>query len=233
MHLPRTVVIPLAGVGARFREKGYTTPKYLLPVRGLSIIEHILSAVDDTQDICLILNRRHENSEIIKWLEGYNRIVTRVFIDESSGQLDTVQQGLRQYFKNGHKSDFAIFNGDTVRHEPFAVPSKDVNWVEVSRLNGDHWSFVDRLGRVSRLTEKERISPYCSTGLYYFRDYTEFLDVLGLSAYLNLDGSETFVAPFYNHFIQAELPVSSFELPPAAFEFCGTPEEYENTISST
>ena len=59
-------IIPIAGKGSRFKSAGYTTAKYLLPVSGKPVIEHILSYFDNSKPTLLILNERDLNKKHIE-----------------------------------------------------------------------------------------------------------------------------------------------------------------------
>ena len=53
------VLIPMAGRGDRFVDKGYKDPKPLIKVNGKMIIEYILEMFGDTDDITFICNDDH------------------------------------------------------------------------------------------------------------------------------------------------------------------------------
>jgi len=53
------VIIPMAGTGNRFVEKGYTDPKPLIKVNNKRIIEYILDMFDENDDIYFICNNKH------------------------------------------------------------------------------------------------------------------------------------------------------------------------------
>ena len=63
------VIIPMAGTGNRFVEKGYKDPKPLIKVNGKRIIEYILDMFDDSDEIIFICNEKHiRENEIDKVL---------------------------------------------------------------------------------------------------------------------------------------------------------------------
>ena len=53
------VLIPMAGTGNRFVEKGYRDPKPLIKVNNKRIIEYILEMFDEDDDIFFICNKTH------------------------------------------------------------------------------------------------------------------------------------------------------------------------------
>ena len=50
------IVIPMTGVGQRYIDKGYTTPKPLIEVDGKPIIEHVVSLFPGEDDFIFICN---------------------------------------------------------------------------------------------------------------------------------------------------------------------------------
>ena len=42
------ILIPMSGIGKRFREKGYKNPKYLLEIFEKPILDHILKLFPNT-----------------------------------------------------------------------------------------------------------------------------------------------------------------------------------------
>jgi dTDP-glucose pyrophosphorylase len=83
---------------------------------------------------------------------------------------------------------------------------------------------------VNLVTEKIRISPYCSTGLYYFKHIKLIVD-FGIE-YINEVKGEKFIAPFYNKLINNGLNIQSGLELKSDFVLCGTPEEYRISISN-
>ena len=53
------LIIPMSGIGKRFREKGYKLPKPFIQISGKSIIEHVIEMFPGVEDILFIVNRDH------------------------------------------------------------------------------------------------------------------------------------------------------------------------------
>ena len=63
------ILIPMAGRGDRFVNKGYKNPKPLIKVNGKMIIEYILDMFDENDDITFICNDTHlQNTDMKKIL---------------------------------------------------------------------------------------------------------------------------------------------------------------------
>jgi dTDP-glucose pyrophosphorylase len=228
-------IIPIAGKGSRFKSAGYTTAKYLLPVSGKPIIEHILSYFDRKVPTLLILNKEDKNiEEIENILKSCDfRDFQVVEIDFTNGQLTSVINGIKTSKYCDYDGPVWIYNGDTIRKKkiPYLLFKKDNfdGFIEVFKEEGTHWSFVDSLGEVSRITEKERISEYCCTGLYGFKNISRIIRYLKTGSVVKLK-NEMYVSGVYQNLIDDNLRVYAFESDRKDFLLCGTPEEYNNVI---
>jgi NDP-sugar pyrophosphorylase family protein len=64
------IVIPMAGVGQRFKDAGYTTPKALIEIAGKPMIQHALDAFPDHVTRHLIITKDAFNEAQTKFLEN-------------------------------------------------------------------------------------------------------------------------------------------------------------------
>lgn len=218
------IIFTLAGESSRFFKEGYNIVKYKLEFEGKSIIENILDYVDLNEKIIIVCNKKFSDKKffeiILKKKFKYFKIVE---INKSDGQLDTVYQGLlktKGFWDNNDR--LIVFNGDTIRKLKYNYSNYDGS-IECFIQKGNHWSFVDNLGVVSNVSEKKRISKYCSTGFYEFRNVD--LIMKNYNDY-KIEG-EKYIAPFYNLLIKKGHKIQSFLSPNDNFILCGTPIEYE------
>ena len=171
------ICIPMAGNSSRFYDAGYSKPKFQLEIEGVSLFRLSLMSFQkyfETETFLFVLNRK-TNSMIfleneLKTLKITNYEIVQLESD-TRGQADTVAIALesRSMEKDEH---LLIFNIDTIRPD-FRYPNHfpDYPWIETFFADGDHWSFVEPFLNsdcVSRVVEKQRISNYCSTGMYFF-----------------------------------------------------------------
>jgi dTDP-glucose pyrophosphorylase len=225
------ILITLAGASSRFFNAGYEVVKYKLPLNRKTIIECILEFIPREEKLLLILNKKFHDlcfmEEMLSSMKFNNSMV--VEIDNTRGQFETVILGLNQSLSFWNEFDYlTIYNGDTVR--------KINNWnfydcdgfIEVFESDGTHWSFVDQLGQVNKVVEKNRISSLCSSGLYFFKHIKYLFD--SKEEYYSLNSNELFVAPFYNLLIKKGLNIQSGIVESENFLFCGTPTEYHESL---
>ena len=229
-------IIPIAGKGSRFKSAGYTTAKYLLPVSGKPVIEHILSYFDKTMPTLLILNTQDANKvRIESVLEALDfKDFQVVEIDDTDGQLTSVVEGVMMSKYHNYNGPAWIYNGDTIRMKELSYSllynNNSEGFVEVFKEEGSHWSFVDSLGIISRITEKNRISEYCCTGLYGFKNLNRVIGYVRSGNVAKLK-NELYVSGVFQTIIDDNMTVWAFESERNEFLLCGTPEEYEKVIA--
>ena len=132
--------------------------------------------------------------------------------------------------------ELLVYNIDTYV-EPGLIKREDIvgdGFMPCFSGEGEHWSFagVGEDGKVTRVTEKKRISNHCSIGLYYFKDCK-----LYMQAYRGFYGDvvrgskdaekEKYIAPIYNWLIEHGFEVRICDLPKDKVHCLGTPGEVE------
>ncbi|BBM87491.1 glycosyltransferase family 2 protein [Candidatus Uabimicrobium amorphum] len=246
------IVIPMAGTSSRFRQAGYEKPKYMLQAKNKSLFAHAISSFSNyyASEKFLFICRDTYNCENFIRAElnsiGLNATNLKICIlnSETSGQAETVAIGLKKTTV-ATSEPITIFNIDTMRPNykfPKEFRQKNVDgYIEVFCGSGHHWSFVKpvdksaSIGKAIYVTEKNRISDFCSTGLYYFKSVAFYLDLYSTIENVNpthLQGGERYVAPLYNTAISSGANIYYKLIPKDDVIFFGTPEEYVSFTNS-
>jgi len=231
------IIIPIAGKSTRFFQTGYREYKFLLPFNNKSILEHILFSFEKYFKIYpfIIIIRKDfddltknkiisiiKNSGILDWQ------IVEVF--ETRGQAETVYEGIKDHNIN---TPLYIWNGDTIRLIDLPIIDDNVDGlIEVFVAEGSQWSFanIDEDLNVLNVAEKKRISPYCSSGLYYFKsiEIYKYLYDLYISEEDIWYAQEPYIAPMYNKALEINLKIKGSIKDFSDFIFCGNPKEYED-----
>lgn len=185
MHL----IVTMAGSYRRFREAGYSTPKYLLPWRGHSTLYHVLSnllADHAFDEILLVANhrdvayRQEIETEAAACGIGPSRIA---FIGDTSGQATTGLIGIELLEELTHSADRRVVfhNIDTIVMQRDLVTVGELlrstdGWIDCFPSGSPAFSYVrfDRNGMVSEIAEKRVISDHATSGLYAFADMDRY-----------------------------------------------------------
>jgi NDP-sugar pyrophosphorylase family protein len=225
----------MAGLGSRFSRAGFTVPKPLIEVRGrpmYALAVDSLPLEHATRLVFVLLSSQPEfgtlRADILERYAQYDPIVLDV-PTPTEGQAITV---LRACEWINEATPLLIHNADTA----FVA---DPNWTEEASRTGcdgalavfqsaePRWSFSreDESGRVVEVQEKQVISPWASTGTYWFRHGADFVR---LARVRELQGrreaAEYYVAPLYNDLIEEGGHVRNFLI--EQIQCFGTPEDY-------
>lgn len=233
------IVIPMAGRGKRFVDAGYAVPKPMIPVLGRPMYTWAVESLP------LELASRLVFVCLAEHLEGFgltediavryapHRPRIHAVPEVTGGQVCTVLAA-REFL--AESEPLLIYNADTwcrtrlAERLPVLSPELD-GLLGVFEASGDHWSFArtDESGRVVETAEKRRISPWASTGLYYFTRTNDFLRHADrMLAEGDTTRGEYYVAPLYNRMLRegADLRIDVAE----EVRVLGTPPELEAFI---
>lgn len=235
MHL----LITMAGLGSRFRAKGYAVPKYRIEVRGRTLFSWSMESLRHFLPECpttFVVRREDEpaafiEAELARFTDRRPNVIS---LDETTdGQATTVLKALPALRAQRPDAGLVIYNIDTYV-EPRALRPGDVRgdgWIPCFPGRGDAWSFfrTDPDGRVLEAREKVRISDQASIGLYHFRSLDLFEEAYQAYYARGLpDGlKERYVAPIYQALLSRGSSLWTHAVPEDAVHPLGTPEEVE------
>lgn len=240
-----TIIIPMAGLSSRFTRAGYVLPKYMLYVKNKSLFNLAVSSFDKYFDSCRFVFVARDVFDTRTFIEkecelmGVKNFEVVILPAPTSGQAETVMEGVRRAAVPGDEP-ILIFNIDTFR-PGFTFPDDIKQWdgyLEVFVGSGKNWSYARTEGEGSTLVvetaEKQEISKYCSTGLYYFGSAGLFEKAYSLNLEHPLNGKmELYVAPLYNHLIALSHKIHIHVIGRDEVIFSGVPEEYEQILTET
>lgn len=227
-------LIPMAGAGSRFAEKGYSFPKPLIDVNGKPMIEVVVNTLPECGEYVFLC--RSEHIEEYRLVETLNEIThgraTVVPVDRlTEGAACTALLAK------------AYINSD----EPLLIANSD-QYVEYDRRNFDvlrnfadadgiifafnachpKWSFVkvDERNQIFEVAEKRPISNVATCGLYYWSRGVQFVEAAErmIAKDIRTNG-EFYIAPTFNELIADGGRVLPFFVDRMAG--LGTPEDLE------
>ena len=240
--MTRTILIPAAGLGSRFKKEGIKTPKPLIQCGGKTLLELTLESFTFHEDDSLIIavQKTHQVKEFFS--SGINVDLNGIKINWveldhlPQGQLVTSINALENCDINLN-NELWIHNCDTGFKWNSSLDSlKTFASMPVFEAIGDHWSFAKPNEKDATLAievaEKRRISNLASIGLYRFKSCEEFLK----TAYSHLNNSNTinneyYIAPMLQRAIESNKTVSIPRI--EGVKLYGTPEELCTTFDTT
>ena len=238
-----TYLIPAAGLGARMKSIDPLTPKPLIKVAGIPMLDLVIHNLDPVEtDLVVIVGRQglgmsswrpnaslHQNFEYI-YFE----------LDElSEGPAHTVQLAMGLIRENEPvvvaNSDQYVIGG--VHH--FVTKLNDMKeggLLLTMNATGTRWSFVQvEAGLVTKVAEKEEISNEATVGIYGWtsKDLLRLSLAKGLAEEFRVSG-ELYVAPTFNVMISAGLRVEVLNCGDLenALVGLGTPEDFRSALQN-
>lgn len=235
------ILLPMAGRGSRFKERGYTLPKPLIDVCGHPMIDWALRSFDFLDElpsyrIVMIIQQQDEHEHHL------GTTLTKLFSDkypleiieipeQTDGQARTCLSAKR--FIENHQKLF-IFNCDTYSTAPIWKLVQEENpdgIIPYFKATDSRYSFIrfDENGYVVETAEKRPISSNASNGMYYFKRGLDFVQNAEkmISKKITHNG-EFYVAPVYNELYLLGKRIRGVET--TKYHVLGTPEERERFI---
>ena len=189
-----TALILCAGFGKRLNPITLKTPKPLLKIRDISMLEQCINLIENLGIEKIFLNTFHLKSQFIEFFNNKNFSTDIKIIGDGEEILDT-GGGIQNMIKNSSENDFIIFNPDTIWHYNYKDEilkmeemyfSKKIESILLlvnkrlsfdKRLNGD-FSFKNNL--INKDTKKEFIYIGCQilNKKLFMRDKVENFSVL-------------------------------------------------------
>lgn len=236
-RMPRLqVVIPMAGLGSRFSEAGYTKPKPFIDVKGKTMIERVMDNLRiENARFVLIARSDHLEAEpaVVQELEAHGDLVFSPIDFTTEGAACTV---LTARAKLDPDSPLLIANCDQIVDFNCADYIRDAMDRDLDgsilcfkdRYRDPKWSFarVDGNGLVAEVKEKVAISDIATVGIYYFRHARDFMDAAtDMIAFNDRCNKEFYVCPVYNYMVRQRARVGVYHVDPEAMHGIGTPAD--------
>lgn len=216
------IVIPMAGLGSRFQDAGYSLPKPLIPVLGIPMIEVVINNLRPSRPhrFHFICQRKHQQQY------GLAEQLQKI---EPTGQVHLID-GLTE----GAACTVLTTRAAIDTHHPLMIANCD-QWIHASiddylaawdasgcegfimTMDADSpkWSYVRRTaeGRVNEVVEKKVVSREATVGIYNFAPGSAFVraadQMIAANARVN---NEFYVAPAYTWMIRAGMKAETWSI---------------------
>ena len=242
------LVLCMAGIYRRFREAGYATPKFLLPWRGRTVLDHILAKLlsgGAFNRVILVANRRDQDHHeaVAACLAGVGcPIGGLTWVGDTRGQAETASLGLDHRDRlGGHDGPVAFHNIDTIlQGRDWGQVARRLaedeggldGWIDVFPARSPAFSYVDlgADGLVREIAEKRVISSHATTGFYAFASGRIYREA---AAKAQVAGSEFYISDVYRAMLMAGQRIGAGNGGGSASTLIlGTPAEYETALAA-
>ncbi len=233
------VLVLMAGGDSRFEEAGYTFPKNLIEIDGVSLVERVVQNLAGLRARgCRFLfairrdeSQKHHTAEMIQLLVPESTILLAPSL--TGGAACTTLLAVEHI---DSQEPLLIVNGDVVLDADIPAIIDDFQQrgldggIVVFRSAHPRWSHVrcDAEGHVVEAAEKRPISDLATTGHYFFREGRDFVraakEAIRKDAHVN---NAFFVCPCYNELVLAQKRIGVHTIPTEHYHSLATPEGVE------
>ncbi len=235
------LLVPLAGRGKRFAEKGYKLPKPLVDVDGKTMIERVIDNLGPANRHIFLVLQEH--------IDEYN--IHKVLLDIVPNCVVVPVCGITE----GAACTCLLAKQHIDNDEPLLIANSDqlmewnashfqlhcfshTGWADgviltfESNFAGDSFAKLNSWGDVEYVREKEVISKHGTCGVYYWRRGWMFVKYAEQMIQNNIRvNNEFYVCPVYNEMISQYHRVSTYHI--NNHYRIGTPEHLEEFLNVT
>jgi capsule biosynthesis phosphatase len=174
------IVIPIGGIGQRFKDEGYLMPKPLINVLGKPMIYRVIDNLNLNEDdnIYIIYNNQLKEYNFEDLIKFYfpNKNIYFISLDFlTKGAAETVLTGLNELPVKELSKEFLIVDCDTFYNEDIISlykQSKHKNLIYYFKDENPNPIFsyikINKDNQILDIKEKEKISHNANTGAYGF-----------------------------------------------------------------
>tara|TARA_B100000902_G_scaffold241637_1_gene228860 strand:+ start:8541 stop:9920 length:1380 start_codon:yes stop_codon:yes gene_type:complete len=231
------ILIPMAGLGSRFTEKGYVFPKPLIEIKGKPMIQVVVENLNIDANYIFIVQKEHVKKynidKMLKLIRPEAKIVTLDKVTEGAASTTLMA---KEFINNedplliANSDQFILWNPREVMYK-FTSTQADGG---ILTFNATHpkWSYakIDNSGNVTEVAEKNPISNNATVGVYYWKkgmDYVSCAEEM-IRKDLRVNG-EFYVCPVYNQAIESNKRIVINEVD--KMWGIGTPEDLDSFLS--
>ncbi len=240
------LIIPMSGIGKRFKDAGYDVPKPFIQISGKPIVEHVVEMFPGVEEILFIVNKEHLHDSNLNLRSQLLRIAPKAEIavidNHKFGPAWAIKQA-KEYIKVDvpavvNYCDFAcIWNFPSFReklHSGIDGLIATYSGFHPHMLRSAKYAYLrlDELENVVDIQEKqpftsEATSEPASSGTYGFKTGRILLEAIDAQiANLHSYNNEFYSSLTFKNMILSGKVVKKFEID--RFFQWGTPEDFED-----
>ncbi len=223
----KNIVIPMAGLGTRFKKNNFSTIKPLIKIDNKSILEESIKSLPPARSkYCVLQKNIYDRYELIKKILRKNKISPFVLAEDTLGQSDTCNKVIDLVSK---EEDLFIHSCDYIMKFSKKKFSKLCKNSDVliftyrlkSTIVKDYKDYAYcriKNGLVNKITEKTLISKkphddHMVVGTFWFKKSYDFFE-MHKKAMMNRNfvNNELYVANNINYLIKKKKKVKVFEV---------------------
>ena len=223
------IVIPMAGLGSRFSDAGYTTPKPFIEIEGKPMILKAVNTLGFEGNYIFIIRKDEYIKSKMKEIFPDSQIIEVDYLTD--GPASSVM--LAKEFIN-NEEELIVANCDQIMWwdeetviKQIRVMDYDgvvVTYHETTPKNS--YARINRRGYVTKMAEKQVISNVSLNGIHYWKKGKYFVESTESMVEKNIRfNNEFYVSLTYNQMIEKGLKVGIYHIPNEFHNAVGTPDD--------
>ena len=233
-NLNRNILIPAAGLGSRFKKRGFKLQKPLIELENKTLIEHAISSLDIEGNYIFVIRKIDNNSNIelitaLRNIKPECKVIEIDYVTEGSASTCYLA---KEFIDNNN--ELIISNCDQILKwdsKKFLEYSSNYDCsVLTYKSNEDKNSFIktDENNKGIEIREKEVISDNALVGVHYFKKGSDFIKSYEYILNNKIKfKNEYYVSTVCNHLINEGKEVVNYPFQENELYYStGTPEDY-------
>jgi hypothetical protein len=227
------ILIPLAGLGKRFSDEGFTEPKPLIKIENKEMILHAIDSLGINGRYLFVIRKSDFSEDLKNLLASHSENSVILEIDYLTEGPACTALLMRKHINNDEP--LIIANCDQIMwwDGEFFIKSIENNLHDgiivtyYANTPKNSYASVDRVGRVVEIKEKEVISNISLNGIHYWKhgkDFVQSAEEMIKQKDKSING-EYYIGPTYNYMIKNNKRVGIFHIPDVMHNSVGTPDD--------
>jgi len=224
------IIIPIGGLGQRFKDEGYLMPKPLISVLGKTMIYRVIDNLNlnDEDTIYIVYNSQLKEFNFENLVKFYfpKKNIKFISLDHvTKGASETILYGLNEMPVKELEKEFLVLDCDTFYEEDILEmyrksDNKNLIFYFKDEQTNPIFSYIklDSNEWVTKIAEKIKISNWANTGAYGFhtgRTLKQYIEKLSDIS------TETYTSYVYQEMLKDNLVIKSQQV--SKFNCVGTP----------
>lgn len=223
------IVIPMAGLGSRFSDAGYETPKPFIEIEGKPMILQAVETLGFEGQYIFIIRKDKTIKNRMMEIFPKSKIIEVDYLTD--GPASSVMLA-KEHINNDKElivancDQIMWWDADTVIKQ-IRVMDYDgvvVTYHETTPKNS--YARINRRGYVTKMAEKQVISNVSLNGIHYWKKGKYFVESTESMVEKNIRfNNEFYVSLTYNQMIEKGLKVGIYHIPNEFHNAVGTPDD--------
>jgi capsule biosynthesis phosphatase len=223
------IIIPIGGIGQRFKDEGYDLPKPLISALGKPMIYHVIGSLylEPTDTVHIVYHNHLKEFNFETLIKFYFPHINIKFVSLdylTKGAAETVLRGLETFTEDELNDNILLLDCDTFYNDDIiatykSAPTKNTIFYFNSTDLNPIYSYINLDGiTVTDIKEKIKISDNANTGAYGFESSRELKQYC--TKVLDLD-KEVYISCVYEEMIKDNKTIIGGKI--ESFNCVGTP----------